>query len=185
MTQTTDPPPAAAPKMRVRHDHGRPKYMYDASHRWSDEAEETFLDALAASCNVSHAAAACGFSGTSVYRRRRAHASFAARWDDALRHAYPRLEAAMLRAAIDTMEGKTFDDERPIPRMTVGEGLALLRMHAAAVGLNGKQYGRHPATRSFEDLREGLIRKVEAIRAAGCDTASQSSAGAKIGAGQE
>lgn len=61
-----------------------PQLIRTTGKRWSEEAEAVFLDHLAATCNVSIAAAACGFTRFTAYKRRRRDPGFARRWDEAL-----------------------------------------------------------------------------------------------------
>ena len=63
-------------------------------HRWSDAAEELFLDHLAATANVGASARACGFSSEAIYRRRRTDPVFEQRWDAALAQGYVPRELA-------------------------------------------------------------------------------------------
>lgn len=144
----------------------RAKLIRTSGARWSDEAEEIFIDALAATCNVTAAAEACGFTTEAIYRRRRRHADFAAKWDAAARQGYARIEMALVRTAADTLEGLEITDH-PIPKMTVAEAMNLLKLHRATAG-DGKGYrfGHHARPRPLEELREGILRKVEAIKAA-------------------
>ena len=59
--------------------------------RWSDTAEGVFLGHLAATCNVTAAAEAAGFSTTAIYTRRMKEPGFAERWEAALKQGYARL----------------------------------------------------------------------------------------------
>lgn len=108
---------------------GQPKRHFTDGARWSDEAGEVFLNALAASSNVT-ASAEAGFSPTAVYRRRRLDTGFAAKWEAAKAQGYARLELAMVHAAIATMEGTALDADNPITQMSASDVLNLLRLHA-------------------------------------------------------
>ena len=78
---------------------GREQQVRSGGWQWSDEAEEIFLDSLAASCNVSLSADAAGFSTPTVYRQRRLRPDFAGKWQAALAQGYARLEATLIEAA--------------------------------------------------------------------------------------
>ena len=91
----------------------------------TEELDENFLDHLAASCNVTHAAQEAGFSREAYYARRRRDPAFAERWQDALAQGYARLEAALVKAAIDRMEGRPPDPDTPFPPMTVQDAIAI------------------------------------------------------------
>jgi hypothetical protein len=137
----------------------------DGGYFWSPEAEEMFFDALAASCNVKASAAEVGFTTFTVYRQRRLRPEFAAKWQAALEQGYARLEMALVEAAADSVSGGDFDADRPIPKMTAGEAVGLLKMHKAEVrGERAGRSGRFAAARDIEHFRESIMRKIEAVR---------------------
>lgn len=133
-------------------------------HRWSDEAEELFLDHLAATANVSASAKACGFSAEAVYCRRRKDGAFLQRWDVALAQGYAHMEALLVQRSIEALEGFAPDPDTPIVirDMTVKDALMLLGHHRRQVegGPRSKRWAR---PKSFEECRESILRKVEAI----------------------
>jgi hypothetical protein len=136
--------------------------------QWSEEAEEVFFDHLAATCNVTAAAAAVGFTTPTVYRLRRMRPEFAARWPVALEQGYAKLEMALLQAANDSLEGVVFDDSRAIPKMTVEQAMNVLRAHRNEVsGSERRGPGAHARRRTLDEVRDSILRKVEAIRRAG------------------
>jgi hypothetical protein len=61
----------------------------------------TFLEVLAATCNVRLASEACGIANANIYLTRRRDAAFAAEWEAALASGYARLEAEALRYALE------------------------------------------------------------------------------------
>src|SRR3546814_18050578 len=65
-------------------------------------APRTFLDALAATCNVPLAARPAGFPLRTRYRWRHQHAAFADAWQRALETGYARLQTARLGRACRT-----------------------------------------------------------------------------------
>ena len=164
-TRTSPPEPPTGPAgAQVRYgEGGRAKLICTSGHRWSDEAESLFFDALAASCNVKHAAAASGFTPPTVYAQRRKRPEFAARWDEALGQGYVRLEMALVEAAVDTFEGVPFDADRPIPPVTVAEAIRLVQLYRGAVKGDGPGPGRRPRRRTLDEVRASIIRKIEAI----------------------
>jgi hypothetical protein len=146
---------------------GRAQRIKTGGAQWSDEAEELVFDVLAASCNVRMAAEATGFTTPTVYWHRRRRPEFAARWKEALEQGYARLEMALVEAACDTLDGVEFDSERPIPKMTIEQAMNVLRAHRNAVEGDGKSGpGRHARRRSFEEVRDSIIKKIEAIELA-------------------
>lgn len=73
-----------------------------------------------------------GSSG--AYRLRQRDPEFAKQWQAALEIGYERLEAALLRRAIETVdEIKLEEAKEPVEKMTVAEATALLRLHRASV----------------------------------------------------
>lgn len=143
---------------------GKPQRVKSRGYHWCDETEEEFFEVLAASCNVTLAAESVGFSTPTVYRFRQMRSEFAERWQAALEHGYARLEMEMLRAACDTMEGKDFDADRPIPKMTVDQAMNVLRAHRNAVEGDGKGGpGRYAQRRTLEEVKDSIVRKIEAI----------------------
>lgn len=140
--------------------HG-PQLIETQGRFWSDEAEATFLDTLAATCNVTRAAAAAGFSGTTVWRRRRRDAGFAARWLEALAEGYVRLETAMIHRAADRFDGTGSDDEGPA--VSTAEAINLLRLHKGGVTDGRARGGRRVTPRPLADVCASILVKLEAI----------------------
>lgn len=146
---------------------GRAQCVKTGGAQWSDEAEELFLDVLASSCNVKMAAEATGFHTQTAYRMRRLRPDFAARWQQALEQGYVRLEFALVEAACDSLADADFDAERPIPKMTIDQIMGVLRAHKGEVFGNGRKIpGKHARRRSFEEVRDSIIKKIEAIERA-------------------
>lgn len=143
-----------------------PQLVNSKGKRWTDAAEDIFLDQLAASCNVTHAAAACGFSREAIYARRRREPRFAERWDQALAIGYPRLEAALVKAAVETMEGRAPDPDCPIPPMTARDAIAVLKLHQHRVHGTGKRPGWRGRPRSLAEVKQSILRKLSAMHRA-------------------
>jgi hypothetical protein len=140
-----------------------PQIVHSRGKRWTDAAETLFLDALAASCNVTWAAAQCGFSKEALYARRRRDPAFAASWQDALVQGYFRIEAGLVAAAIATVEGRTPDPDFPIPAMTVADIIAVLTLHRATVHGEGKSPGWRGRPRSLDEIRQSILAKLSAF----------------------
>lgn len=154
---------------------GRAMVRKNSGRFWSEEAEEIFFDHLAATCNVTASAQAAGFTTPTVYDHRRRRPEFAARWQVALEQGYARLELALLEAANESMAGRPFDADRPIPTMTVDQALSVLRAHRLAVRGVGHAPGRPARRRGLDEVRASILQKVRAIRALGADGVSLSS----------
>ncbi len=88
---------------------GRLQVRRSIRGRMTAQAEQIFLQALAASANVKLAAAVSGFSEAAFYKRRRLNRAFAIQMETALGIAYDRLEAVAVQAATAAMrrEGAT------------------------------------------------------------------------------
>ncbi len=143
---------------------GREQRVRTSGWQWSDEAEIIFLDALAATSNVSLAADAAGFSTPTVYRQRRLRPDFEGKWKAALSQGYARLEATLIEAANDSMTLADYDATRPIPRMTVEQAMNLLRAHRNEMAGNGKgSPGRQARRRDIEEVRASILGKIAAI----------------------
>ncbi|MEP7350808.1 MAG: hypothetical protein ABI668_12785 [Sphingorhabdus sp.] len=134
---------------------------------WTDEVEDRFFAELAATCNVKASAAAVNFTTATVYAHRKQRPEFAARWQDALDHGYVRLEMKLLEAANDSLEGKPWDKERPIPPLTVEQVLKAIKMHQASVKLGfPARRGNTGLPLPLDAVKEDIERKVRAIIAA-------------------
>lgn len=95
-------------------------------------AEQAFLMALAATCNVRLSAAAAGAVEAAFYRRRRRDPGFAREWDEALKMGYERLEAALIEGFnpwSHEHDGWRDNEPLPIPAMTTYQAMALLYHH--------------------------------------------------------
>ena len=137
-------------------------------HRWSDEAETAFLDQLAATCNVTLAGEACGFSHAALYRRRRNDPVFMQRWDVALAQGYAHLETLLVRRACDALEGVAPDPTAAvlIPEVTMRDALAVLGHHRRAIEGGPRSRREWPRRRSLDEVRDSILTKLEAIEGA-------------------
>jgi hypothetical protein len=140
-----------------------PQIVRTGGKRWSDEAEAAFLDHLAATCNVTASAAACGFTATAVYKRRRRDPAFHERWKAALVQGAVRLSALLLQRAIESLEGFAPDADTPIPAMTVNEALAVLTHHRREVEGGPRSRRQWARPRSLDEMRGSILAKLEAI----------------------
>jgi len=145
---------------------GKPKLIASGVRRWPRASEAVFLDTLATTCNVTRSAAAAGFSCQSAYRHRRRMPAFAERWREALEIGYERLEQAMLDAAIRSVSDEEDATEAPLPRMSIGEAMNLLRLHRSSVKEGVQRSGRPPREPSIEDVRASIARRLNAIERA-------------------
>lgn len=79
-------------------------------NRFDEEAREVFLQELSETVHVRHSAARAGVSSSTAYRAYRSDPDFAARWMEALRLGYVRLEEKLLALALRRLRGA---DEMP------------------------------------------------------------------------
>lgn len=145
-------------------------------HRWSDEAEEIFLDALAVTCNAALAAGQAGFSAQTVYRRRRTDPAFAARWNEAMRQGVARIQLLLVRGAEAALEGRAPDAESPLPPMSVADAIAVVRMHGEGQGGARRHRDWHARPRDLDEVRASILRKLDAIERAEAGTAANDDA---------
>ena len=131
--------------------------------RWTDAHEAAFLDELSASCNVTRAARAAGFSTNALYRRKRTDPRFAALWQASLVQGYANVEMLLLQRATEALEGRTPDPRDPLEPMTIREAIGLLKMHKASVTGEGTPRGRRPRPRSLDEVRAAILAKLEPI----------------------
>jgi hypothetical protein len=135
-------------------------------HRWSDEAEEIFLNHLAATANVMASAKACGFTVQALYYRRRKDLAFQKRWDAALAQGYAHMEALLLQRSIEALEGFEPDPDTPIVirDMTVKDALMLLGHHRRVLeGGPLRSRRRWERRKTFEECRDSILTKLEKI----------------------
>lgn len=141
----------------------KPQLKKQARRDWSKAKERKFLEALAATCNVSEAVRQSGVPMTVVYRRRKMDAGFRARWNETLAAAYAQLELVLLERAFNGTE-KTFtradgnqDRMREYPNHIA---LRLLQMHRETV----TETEHEMAEEDVNEIRERLVRKLQRMK---------------------
>ena len=140
-----------------------PQLINSSGKRWSDAAEARFLDHLAASCNVTTAARAAGFSPAALYQRRRNCPAFAQRWQAALEQGYARIEMALVQRAADALEGVAPDPDTPITTMTAELALKILARHRATIDAGTRGARNWVRPRTLDELRGSILTKLEAM----------------------
>lgn len=121
---------------------GAPSVQRERGNNWTASRRAAFLGQLAATCNVTKACEAVGMHPCGAYRLRLRDSVFAGQWHDALLTGYDRLEAALLRRAMDAVElpqGDAIDGPIDGP-IDVRTAIDLLKMHHARQ--NASQNGR-------------------------------------------
>lgn len=143
-----------------------PQIIHSKGKRMTDASDARFLDSLAASCNVTWSAKAAGFSKEACYKRRNRDPRFAERWQEALAQGYARLEAALVKAAVDVMEGRAPDPDTPIPPMSVRDAIAILKLHRDSVHGAGKRPGWRGRPRALAEVKQSILTKLAALERA-------------------
>ncbi len=133
---------------------------------WTKARRAAFLTELARSCNVGRAHEAAGMGSSGVYRLRQRDPGFAKQWQAALEIGYERLEAALLRRAIEAVDDMEIDEaNEPVVKMTVADAAALLRQHRASVERGGAR-GRRSQIREVatqEETDAVMIKRIQMV----------------------
>jgi hypothetical protein len=143
---------------------GKKPQMRKATKRdWTSAKEETYVDALAETCNFTAAAVAAAVSVSGARRRRKTNARFRASCRQAIAFAYERLELAMLDRSLNGSEKivirKDGSEER-IREYPNAVALTLLRLHREGAA----EATSEPDPADVEELRERLFNKLERLR---------------------
>jgi hypothetical protein len=131
--------------------------------QWSPRVETRFLAKLAASCNVKAACAEVGMTPASAYGHRNRWPAFLRRWDEALENGYIRLEGTLVENAANLYSREDYPLDHPLPDMTTAQAIHLLHMHKHGVLGIGKRPGRLAGPPDMDEVRKGIMRKIEAI----------------------
>lgn len=135
--------------------------------QWSPRAEERFLAALTASCNVKAACAEVGLTPASAYNHRLRWPGFARRWDAALEVGYCQLECALIEAGCNLFSGEGLGAVLPVRATTFDQALQLLHMQKHAVKGLGKRPGLPPREPDIEEVRAEILRRIAVMERAG------------------
>src|SRR3954470_22614377 len=140
-----------------------PQVIRSDGHRWTDEAEEIFLDRLAASNNASWSAKECGFSREAIYARARRDPDFAERMAAARAMAKDRIDEGLYRAAEDFLAGKAPDPDAPIVVTSVEQAIAIQKLNRPASAGEGRLPAWPARPRALDEVRGSILRKLSAI----------------------
>ena len=148
----------------VRNGKDGPQIVHSDGRRWTDEAEEIFLDCLAASNNARWAAAQCGFSTGAIYARARRDPGFHERMAAARAFGYGRVDELLVRGAEDFLAGKPHDPDSPMPPMTWQDAIAIQKLHRATqTGEGGRRHSWPARPRSLGEVHGSILKKLSAI----------------------
>ncbi len=140
-----------------------PQIIDSTGKRWNEAAEELFFDHLAATCNVTASAKACGFSARAIYNRRINDPAFARKWQAALEQGHARIQMLLVQRATEMLEGFAPDPDTPIPEMTVKDALAVLGHHRNTVEGGPRSRRQWARPKSLDEMGDSILAKLEAI----------------------
>ncbi len=132
--------------------------------QWTARVERRFLSALSATCNVKAACAEVGLAHSSAYAHRQRWIAFAEAWDAAIKEGYMRIEAALIERGCNIFSSLDEMPLSPIPTMSAADAIHLLHMHKnIAHGIGGRPGKSWQRPRSLDEVRDSILRKLEAI----------------------
>lgn len=127
--------------------------------RWSPEAEEIFFGWLGAGWGVRRAAKEAGFSTNALYRRRRLHPDFGARWAEAKGDSVERNDLLLLDSIQWALDPEAVEAAENLPRPTISEAIRIQRLYRTPAGA-GKAREAEPE-RPRRDVKE-VIEQISA-----------------------
>jgi hypothetical protein len=133
---------------------------------WSAAKERVFLQVLADTCNVSAAARAIGMAKQPLYQKRKNDRRFARDWQGALENGMVALEAKLIQATCDMLEGNApapcyVPGDAPV--VDIASAIMLLSEHKKQqAGI--KRRGWQMALPSIEEVQAEIMRKLAAVQ---------------------
>lgn len=133
------------------------------------ERRRTFLEHLAATCNVTASADAAGVSHSCVYANRMKDPGFRADWALALEQGYARLEMALLERTFGGASRIAIDGDLEISgpnapnEIDWDKGMELMKHHARALAGRTTDNKARPKRVPIEQVAAKLIRKMKAL----------------------
>lgn len=140
-----------------------PQIIASRGKRWTDAAEDIFLDRLAASNNATWAAKECGFSTEAIYARARRDPAFAERMAAARALAQGRIDEGLNRGAEDFLAGKAPDPDAPIVVTSVEQAIAIQKLNRPVQTGEGRRPAWPARPRTLDEVRGSILRKLSAI----------------------
>lgn len=153
------------PKGSIVRESGKdgPQRIRSEGHRWTEEAESIFLDALAASNNATWAAEQCGFSREAIYARARRDPALAEKMAAARALSHGRIEEGLNREAEDFLAGKPPDPDRPGPPMTIQDAIAILKLNRPGRDSEGRRPAWPARRRTLGEVHDSILSKLSAL----------------------
>ncbi len=140
-----------------------PQIIESKGKRWTEEAEEIFLDHLAITANYTLAAKKTGFSREAIYKRRRRDPALAERCRAAIAEAVDRIDAHLVEGAERALAGRPPGSDSPIPPMTFDQAIAVVKLHRPAVTGQGRLAGWRGPARPLAEVKASILTKLSAI----------------------
>lgn len=140
-----------------------PQRVRSGGKRWTDQAEEIFLDRLAAPNNATLAAEAAGVSRESIDKRARRDPGLAERMAAARAMGVGRVDELLLRAAEDFLSGKPPDPDGPFPQMTVQDAIAIQKLNRPPQTGSARRPAWPARPRTLDEVRGSILAKLSAI----------------------
>jgi hypothetical protein len=144
---------------------GRVQIRKSYMDKFSVRRRATFLDHLAATCNVKIAAERSGVSPTAAYQWRRRDALFAEQWQAALEAGYTCLETMLLARARGMTELPEGEVAVPDPaKMDTDLAIRLLGHHRRGVSGEKRAGGKMLSRASEDETNDAIIKQLRALR---------------------
>ncbi len=132
---------------------------------WTAARKAGFLDHLAATCNITDAAAAVGARPESVYSLRRRDGAFAAAWTEALAAGYEMLETRLVGHAL-AGGGQSITNGTTPTIGAIDRDVAMWLLNfrqAELLGTPRRRGGRPRRVASAEETDAAILKKLAAI----------------------
>ncbi|HEX8225341.1 MAG TPA: hypothetical protein VF605_16120 [Allosphingosinicella sp.] len=133
--------------------------------RWSPESEEVFFGWLGAGWGVRRAAREAGFSTNALYARRRLHADFAARWDEARSDSLERNDLLLIDSVQWSLDPGAVEAAENLPRPSISEAIRIRRLYRPPAGAAAGRPARsaEPPKRDLNELLDVIRARLEEI----------------------
>lgn len=152
--------------MELRRGKGRRRQLQrsDKRRRFTKAKQDRFFEVLTATCNVTAAYKAAGVGHYCVYDHRKKYAAFRARWAEAVRKSYARLELMMIERMMNgTVKTVTRADGsvQTIHQYSDAIALQLLRLHRQTAAEAAIEH----EPEEVEEVRARIADKLERLKA--------------------
>jgi hypothetical protein len=144
---------------------GRAQVSLAREGHWTADIEADFLKRLRATGNLSASALAVGFQPASVRERVRRWPAFARACSEAIEEAGIALDYALVARAHALLrtDGEALPGEEEVPFDPDAAMRILAYIERRRGGGGGRRRGKGPPQRSYEEARDSILAKIEAI----------------------